>query len=134
MAKYCPLTDDDVVYLECLDCKDKLCQKDFEKDRFYLFVAGSWFNEDFADLALKRKKMSGKQIILVSSLKQCEEYAKKRHFLFRKSTEAVSDCLVLCRKPDAGALIFANDIYDQRLLEKIKQTGIKTHVKFKKSA
>lgn len=130
MAKYCPLTDEDVVYLECLECRNEMCRRDYEKERFYLFVGGSWFSGVFVDFALQRKKENGKQIILVSALADCREYAEKRGFIFRESTDPVSDCLLLRRKPDAGAIVFADSRNDQAMFEKIRSTGIRAYVRF----
>ena len=31
MSKYCPITNSNVVYLECLDCDEKLCEKNINK-------------------------------------------------------------------------------------------------------
>ena len=27
MAKFCPVTNDKVLYLECLECEDKICKR-----------------------------------------------------------------------------------------------------------
>ena len=27
MAKYCPVTNDKVLYLECLECEEKICKR-----------------------------------------------------------------------------------------------------------
>ena len=37
MGNYCPYTNGNVVYLQCKECEEKLC----EKDRFFCGVAGT---------------------------------------------------------------------------------------------
>ena len=32
MSKFCPITNSKVVYLECLDCEEKLCEKSVKND------------------------------------------------------------------------------------------------------
>lgn len=32
MSKYCPILKRKVVYLECLECEDKICKKDKQKN------------------------------------------------------------------------------------------------------
>lgn len=127
MAKYCPLTDDDVVYLECLECDNQMCRRDYEIERFYLFIGGSGFDPRLTDRALAGKRSENKQIIIVSALPGTYAYAKRAGLLFRRSTDPVGDCLLLARKPDSGALIVVRDKADAFLAQRIKATGIKTH-------
>lgn len=131
MAKYCPLTDEEVVYLECLDCTDAVCRRDYEKERFYLFIGGSWFDNETACKAVAGKLAKKKQIIIVSSMPQAETFAKKTGMLFRRSDDPVQDCLVLHRKPDSGALVFVSQKADEILAEKIRKTGITVHARRK---
>lgn len=128
VAKYCPLTDDDVVYLECLECENQMCRRDYESERFYLFVAGSWFDAEALCRAVAGKVRKKKQIIIISPLKYAETFAEKTGMIFRRSADPVQDCLVLMKKPDSGAIVFADGRRDERLAEKLKRTGIRTHV------
>lgn len=128
MSKYCPLTDDDVVYLECLECENQMCRREYESERFYLFIGGSGFEPYSADRALAGKRSAGKQIIIVSSLPGTYAYAKKAGVLFRQSTDPIEDCLMLLKKPDSGALVIIRDKADAFLAKRIKATGIRTHV------
>lgn len=128
MAKYCPLTDESVIYLECLECRDEMCRRDYESERFYLFVGGAHFDSDVANLALAGKRRNRRQIIIVSPLKEAKYYASANNFLFRESSSPIHDCMLLARKPDSGALILVWNESDEQLAEKIKGTGIRTHV------
>lgn len=83
MAKYCPDKNDEALYTECLECKNKIC----EKDMFYCLIAGSRNYDDYAEftrivnVALKNKPKQN--IMLVSGHCECgadmfaERYAKE---------------------------------------------------------
>lgn len=128
MAKYCPLTDESVIYLECLECHDEMCRRNYERERFYLFVGGSHFDSDVTNLALAGKRRNRRQIIIVSSLKEAKYYARANSFLFREASSPIHDCMLLGRKPDSGALILVWNEADEKLAERIRETGIRTHV------
>lgn len=49
MENYCPYTDGNVVYLQCKECEEKLC----EKDRFFCGFAGTPLS-----IMKSRKKMA----------------------------------------------------------------------------
>lgn len=34
MAKICPITNDKVLYLDCLECEEKICKKDKGGNKF----------------------------------------------------------------------------------------------------
>ena len=38
MAKFCPITNSKVVYLNCLECEDKICEKEKEKKQMKSFA------------------------------------------------------------------------------------------------
>ena len=31
MSRYCPVLEHRVVYLDCLECEDRLCEKEYER-------------------------------------------------------------------------------------------------------
>jgi hypothetical protein len=81
MARYCPDKDGPVLYLDCMECKEKTCKA------FFLLVAGS---RTFSDYHLLEQKLdyflqNKKDVIIVSggahgADNMAEDYAKDRGF------------------------------------------------------
>lgn len=53
MAKYCPYTNNNVVYLQCQECDNKICEKEW----FYCLVVGSRTFSDYAKMESYLDKM-----------------------------------------------------------------------------
>ena len=87
MGNYCPYTNGNVVYLQCKECEEKLC----EKDRFFCGVAGTPLSmtkshkqmSEYLDRMLaKRDKVviaaeSGKKMAALAAM-----YASERGYSF----------------------------------------------------
>lgn len=110
MGNYCPYTDGNVVYLQCKECKEKLC----EKDRFFCGVAGTplsimksrkQMSEYLDKMLAKRKKVvivaeSGKKMAALAAM-----YASERGYSFIPVT---NDDLptYLAKQQQKGCVIF----------------------------
>lgn len=87
MGNYCPYTDGNVVYLQCKECEEKLCEKDW----FFCGVAGTplsmmksrkQMSEYLDKMLAKREKVviaaeSGRKIAALAAM-----YASERGYIF----------------------------------------------------
>lgn len=128
VSKYCPITDEDVVYLECLECRNKMCRRNYETERFYLLVAGHPLRPDVMtdviDYAIAKKRTQA-QIIIVSDSEAARRYACFRNLLFRRTEDPIGEAKKLVRKPDCGAIIFIGEEEDRQVLKVMKDLGIR---------
>lgn len=87
MGNYCPYTDGNVVYLQCKECEEKLC----EKDRFFCGVAGTPLSmtksrKQVSEYLDKMLTKQGKVVIAAESGKKMAAlaamYASERGYSF----------------------------------------------------
>lgn len=93
MSRYCPYTDQNIVYTECAECEQKICLP----GTFFCLVVGSKLFRDYKRLerALDNLlKLQTSTVIVsggsVGTDRMAEEYAKNRSFpmiIFRASPE-----------------------------------------------
>lgn len=120
MGNYCPYTNGNVVYLQCKECEEKLC----EKDRFFCGVAGTLLSmtksrmqmSEYLDKMLaKREKVaiaaeSGKKMTALAAM-----YASERGYSFIPVT---NDDLptYLSKQQKKGCVVFEG-VADEREIE-----------------
>lgn len=110
MGNYCPYTDGNVVYLQCKECEEKLCEKDW----FFCGVAGiplsmmksrKQMSEYLDKMLAKREKVviaaeSGRKIAALAAM-----YASERGYSFIPVTN--DDLFTyLAKQQQKGCVIF----------------------------
>lgn len=84
MSKYCPYTNNNVVYLHCQECENKICENDW----FYCLVVGSRTFSDYAKMEKYLDKMLSShkhKVVIVSGGARgadslAEKYAYNREY------------------------------------------------------
>lgn len=120
MGNYCPYTNGNVVYLQCKECEEKLC----EKDRFFCGVAGTPLSmtkshkqmSEYLDRMLaKRDKVviaaeSGKKMAALAAM-----YASERGYSFIPVTN--DDFLTYLSKQQQKGCVVFEGVADEREIE-----------------
>ena len=111
MSKYCPIVKGKVVYLECLECDDKVCEKDKDKLPLKIQAPKKALSKDSSIVVDNERTEAEKQTCEHKCDNCCNKEGEEVHVFNKKETE-----VILCK------------LYKNALLNKEKmKEGCKYH-------